>query len=93
MVLVPVGSHGDVHPFVRLGIRLKSRGHRVTVLTAEPFRMAVESNGLEFHSTLSADDYQAMTMHPDLWHPSKGLNVIFNQDLMRKMLPISYAAI
>ena len=35
-LLVPVGSHGDVHPFVGIGRALRERGHRVTMITAEP---------------------------------------------------------
>jgi rhamnosyltransferase subunit B len=31
-LLVPFGSHGDVHPFLALGRALRARGHRVTLL-------------------------------------------------------------
>jgi UDP:flavonoid glycosyltransferase YjiC (YdhE family) len=37
VILMPVGSHGDVHPFVGVGRALAARGHRVTVVAAEPF--------------------------------------------------------
>ena len=32
VLLIPVGSHGDVHPFVGLGHALRARGHQVTFL-------------------------------------------------------------
>ena len=92
-LLTPVGSHGDVHPFVALGKGLLARGHRVTMITAEPFRGVAERNGLTFVPTLSTDDYNALMSHPDLWHPRKGLTVIFNPELMRKTFPIAFQAI
>jgi UDP:flavonoid glycosyltransferase YjiC (YdhE family) len=92
-LLVPVGSHGDVHPFVGIGKRLRERGHRVTVITSEPFRGVAARNGLEFESTLTTDEYNAMMHHPDLWHPKKGLKVILNRELMQKYLPLTFEAI
>ena len=29
-LLLPVGSHGDIHPFVGIGAGLRARGHRVS---------------------------------------------------------------
>lgn len=72
-LMTPVGSSGDVHPYVGLGRVLRSRGHAVTVLSAEPHRPVVEGAGLEFVSILSAEDYHAGTRDPDLWHPRRGL--------------------
>ena len=92
-LLLPVGSHGDVHPFVGLGVGLRDRGHEVTVITAEPFRGVSVRNGLAFVGTTSTDDYNAMADHPDLWHPSKGLRVVLDKDKKRKSLPRAFAAI
>ena len=92
-LLHPVGSHGDVHPFVALGKGLRERGHRVTMITAEPFRGVSERNGLEFASTVSNEEYDSLMNHPDLWHPRKGMSVIFNHELMRKYLPVIFGAI
>jgi UDP:flavonoid glycosyltransferase YjiC (YdhE family) len=92
-LLVPVGSHGDVHPFVAIGKGLRDRGHRVTMITSEPFRDVAVRNGLEFVGTLTADEYTAMMHHPDLWHPRKGLRVILNRELMRKYVPVMFDAI
>lgn len=92
-MLTPVGSHGDVHPFVALGKGLLARGHRVTMITGEPFRGVVERNGLAFVPTATTADTDAMMNNPDLWHPNKGLKVIFDRPLMRKLLPLVYNAI
>lgn len=87
-LLLPVGSHGDVHPFVAIGVGLRGRGHRVTVITSEPFRGVAERSGLEFVGTVTSEDYQRLMDHPDLWHPRKGLRVLFDHELMRKYYPL-----
>ncbi|MEM7315346.1 MAG: glycosyltransferase, partial [Planctomycetota bacterium] len=46
----PIGSAGDVHPYVAIGSRLRKRGHDVLVVSDESFRSIVESSGLDFVS-------------------------------------------
>src|SRR5262245_19293829 len=92
-LLVPVGSHGDVHPFVAIGKRLRERGHHVTMITSEPFRDVAVRNGLEFVSTLTADEYYSMMHHPDLWNSKKGMRVILHRDLLQKYMPIIFEMI
>jgi len=55
-VMTPFGSGGDVHPFVAVGVGLLARGHRVTVVTAEPFRRTVEEAGLAMTPDPFADE-------------------------------------
>jgi UDP:flavonoid glycosyltransferase YjiC (YdhE family) len=93
VLLVPVGSHGDVHPFVAIGQGLRARGHRVSMITSEPFRSVAERNGLEFVQTLTTDEYNAMMQNPDLWNPKKGLKVILNHELLRRHIPLVFEAI
>lgn len=80
-LLTPVGSSGDVHPFVGVGRALRSRGHEVAVLTAEPHRGVVERAGLSFAPVSSTEDYDAATLDPDLWHPRRGFETVL------KMIP------
>ena len=63
------------------------------MITSEPFRDVAVRNGLEFVGTLSTDEYAAMTNHPDLWHPKKGLKVVLNRELMQKYIPVIFDAI
>jgi rhamnosyltransferase subunit B len=76
-LLTPVGSSGDVHPFVGIGRSLRARGHDVTMLTAEPFRRISEHAGLRFVATQSDDDFDRVTKDPDLWHSRRGTTVVF----------------
>jgi rhamnosyltransferase subunit B len=75
-LLTPVGSSGDVHPFVGIGRALRVRGHDVTLLTAEPFRRICERAGLQFVETQSQEAFDRVTKHPDLWHSRHGLTLV-----------------
>jgi UDP:flavonoid glycosyltransferase YjiC (YdhE family) len=48
IVLTTWGSHGDIDPFLGLGLGLRSRGHQVAIATIEHYRPLVETSGLEF---------------------------------------------
>jgi len=47
-LLTPIGSLGDVHPFVAVGRALRASGHRVTLITNERFETLARRAGLEF---------------------------------------------
>ena len=47
VLLVPIGSAGDVHPFVGLGLALRRRGHDVTVITSGYFEALLRRVGLD----------------------------------------------
>ena len=74
IVLVTIGSAGDLFPFMRLALALRGAGHRISFLGPvqhEPFVRAAE---LPFHA-LPADP--KVLDHPDLWHPTRGFGVVW----------------
>jgi rhamnosyltransferase subunit B len=73
-VVVTIGSAGDLFPFMRLALALREAGHSVTMLGPVQHAPYVEGAGLEFHG-LPADE--AVLDHPDLWHPTRGLAVVW----------------
>jgi len=75
-MLPTLGSSGDVHPFIALGLAMKSRGHRVTVLTNPLFQGLIESQGLEFLALGDLAAAQGVIGNPDVWHMRKGFAVI-----------------
>jgi UDP:flavonoid glycosyltransferase YjiC (YdhE family) len=77
ILLIPVGSHGDVHPFVALGMALRSRGHRVTVITSVYFEPLIRKAGLECVGLGTVDEFESVLLHPDGWHPRRGFQVVF----------------
>ena len=74
--MTPVGSAGDVHPFIGLGRALRARGHEVVIVTAGTFEQVVQRAGLEFRETISAQIFDVMSKHPDLWHSRRGLQFV-----------------
>jgi rhamnosyltransferase subunit B len=79
VILTPVGSAGDVLPFVVLGVELRRRGHRVHLLAPEPFAPAASNAGLQFVEVGTAEEFDRITRKPDLWHPRRGAGVVFNE--------------
>lgn len=76
MLLPTLGSAGDVHPFIGLGLALQARGHRATVLTNPYFRATVEAQGLGFLPVGSLADVESALADPDLWHARRGFEVV-----------------
>jgi sterol 3beta-glucosyltransferase len=58
IVVMAVGSRGDVQPFIPIGLRLAER-HRVRIATHREFRSMVEEAGLEFYP-LAGDPHELM---------------------------------
>lgn len=70
-LLASIGTDGDVLPFIGLGVALRARGHRVTVVAAENYATTVADHDLEFRAFISADGMQTLLGNPDFWHPIK----------------------
>jgi len=49
IVITTFGSHGDINPFIALGLGLRSRGHDVVFAVEEGFREIVASAGFPVH--------------------------------------------
>ena len=58
IVIMVVGSRGDVQPFIPIGRRL-AKLHRVRIATHREFRALVEQAGLEFYP-LAGDPHELM---------------------------------
>ena len=76
VMLIAIGSSGDVHPFVGLGLALQRRGHRVTVATNDHFAPLLARVGLGFVSLGSVEEFNTALNNPDVWHPARGLKAI-----------------
>jgi rhamnosyltransferase subunit B len=90
-VLTPVGSAGDVNPFIVVGRELRRRGHRVTLLASEVFGRAASDAGLELVSVWSAAEFERATKNPDLFDPRRGPAVVFGA--IRDQLRPSYGVL
>ena len=73
VLIFTIGSAGDVHPFVRLGLALQARGHEIFFVTSGQFKGLIEKTGFGFRELGSAERFQAVQDDPNLWHPIKAL--------------------
>lgn len=71
IILIPIGTAGDVFPFLGIGEEFLRRGHRVTVLTNAHFQTQVEAAGMEFAHLAGQEVYERMADHPMMWHPTR----------------------
>ncbi|KZV64473.1 glycosyltransferase family 1 protein [Peniophora sp. CONT] len=83
IVIMIVGSRGDVQPFLALGQRLKEHGHRVRIATHATFDKFVRDAGLEFFSIGGnpQDLMSYMVKNPGLM---PGFESLRNGDIGRK---------
>lgn len=88
ILLITLGSAGDVHPFVGLGIGLKRKGHRVIVITNEYFKDLIQNCGLEFIKYGIAEDYFRIATNPSLWTPRRGLEMLIKEAFLPAIRPI-----
>ncbi len=79
ILILAVGSYGDVLPLVGMARQLQQRGHMVTVFTSAHFKELAHNAGVEFVAMGTADDYDAMANNPALWHPHKGWRLIMKR--------------
>lgn len=71
VILVSVGTDGDVFPYVGLGAKLRSRGHQVTLVASQNYESLAGAHRFGFHALISAEENHELFGNPDFWHPLK----------------------
>ena len=85
------GTDGDVHPFIGLGIALKNRGHRVTLITNEHFEGLAARNDLAFIANGTTEQYRKAFEDPDVWKSVAGARILGRW--MCDSMPAQYEAV
>jgi rhamnosyltransferase subunit B len=88
IVIFAIGSAGDVHPFMGIGVALQQRGHEVFLATSPLFEHEVTASGLGFRPLGTMEDFHRIKDDPDLWHPVRSFPAI-----IRHAVDPSHAAI
>ncbi|TDV62599.1 glycosyl transferase family 28 [Pseudomonas sp. LP_7_YM] len=73
VVLIAIGSAGDVYPFIGLGRTLLKRGHGVTLCSMPVFQSVIEQHGLPFVPVCDEQTYVQAMADPKLWDPKTSL--------------------
>lgn len=77
ILIIAIGSAGDVHPFLGLGRSFKERGHRVSFCANPVFQPLVERCGLRFLPVGTAEEYNTAMGNPALWNPRTSLPTLW----------------
>ncbi|HVI27557.1 glycosyltransferase [Hansschlegelia sp.] len=77
VLVVSIGTYGDVLPFIAMAAELSRRGHDVTLASAETFEAPARRAGVDFKPLMSAADYAGLFNHPDFWRPWAGPRRLF----------------
>ncbi len=85
VIVIGLGSAGDVHPNVGLALALRRRGHNVTLVAGETFRPLAERAGVDFAGLFSKEEYDAAIHDPDLWHPVRSFSVVARRLILPAM--------
>lgn len=88
ILLITLGSAGDVHPFIGLGLGLKRKGHHVIIITNEYFKELIQNSGLEFIKYGIAEDYFRIATNPSLWIPRRGFKMLMKEAFLPAIRPI-----
>ncbi|MDB5806737.1 MAG: UDP-glucose:sterol glucosyltransferase [Betaproteobacteria bacterium] len=80
IVLTTIGSYGDLHPMIALGLELQRRGHAVTMATTSMYEAKVRGTGLTYHRLRPDLDIDDPDLVRNLMDPVKG-----PEYLVRKM--------
>ena len=81
IVLTCWGSHGDIDPFLGLGLGLHRRGHHVTIATLKYYRSLVEASGLAFGAIRPAIDPLDTHLIERIMHRSRGSEFLLTEIL------------
>jgi len=81
ILLVAMGSHGDINPLIGLGIALRDRGHSATLIASEHFEPNARAAGLEFaratteQEFLEFQEFQELITRPNILYRGKGIEM------------------
>ena len=77
IIVIAVGSSGDVHPLLGLSRTFARQGHRVSFCTSPAFAGIVERSGLRFLPFGTVEEYHAAINNPALWNPRTSLKTLW----------------
>ncbi len=75
-LIITLGSHGDVHPFIGLARALKSLGHDVDLATNTHFQPLVERSGINFLALGEEADFLTGLKDKRVWGRYTGFKAI-----------------
>jgi UDP:flavonoid glycosyltransferase YjiC (YdhE family) len=85
IIVIALGSAGDVHPNVALAVALKRRGHSVLLVSSVVFEPLARRVGLEFAGLGGEAEYYDVINNPDLRDPSRTFTLLATRMIVPAM--------
>lgn len=86
VLLATAGSHGDVHPFIALGLALKRRGAEVVLSTNPYFEREIVAAGLGFHASSEHIDIRRFIQdNPWMHNPLVAASRLFGEVILPRV--------
>ena len=85
VMLIAIGSAGDVFPFIGLGRALQQRGHVVHVASHSSYREFIEGAGLTFRELAGVS---ALCGSADVYHPVRAVERIAKDLILPSIAPV-----
>jgi UDP:flavonoid glycosyltransferase YjiC (YdhE family) len=86
-LLNPIGSIGDVHPYLGIGAALLKRGHEVTVIANPYYEKLIRKVGLDHAPLGTVEDLEGFWRDPKMWQPWHAWKVSLDWSVIRPMRP------
>jgi len=85
VMLVVLGTAGDVFPLIGIGRALQIRGHDVQLASTADYAATVQRSGLPFYKL---QDVPGIRNVPDLYHPTRSMHVLAKRLLIPAIEPV-----
>src|SRR3954466_13375422 len=88
ILLLTIGTDGDVRPFLQLGAALKRRGHAVTLLTHCGYAEQAQSTGIDFVAIDTAEEHKRALLDTQLLNNPHGMKRYVEHHVLPKIVTI-----
>ncbi|MCG3121656.1 MAG: O-mycaminosyltylonolide 6-deoxyallosyltransferase [Phycisphaerales bacterium] len=87
VLMMTIGSGGDVHPFIGVGLRLAARGHEVRLATNPHFEARIKAAGLGFEPLGTEAEFMQVLTDPRLVRQNASPKLIIDELIHKSVEP------